>query len=147
MSDDTCTPPAGTPDGTWHWLGFGAFGKRDKWWWSAATWRYFAYGSKCISPERMACRGGRYIGPVEPPQSFDGKDFAAVNAKLSANQQPLGADFEQVWNDNAAALYEGQDVPSPADALLRDLFGWVQQRCPHDNPPIFTRIRQHLGEK
>lgn len=33
-------------------------------------------------------------------------DVAAVFAELAAGQEPLGADFEAVWNDNLEALYE-----------------------------------------
>lgn len=33
-------------------------------------------------------------------------DLAAVYASLSEGQQPLGADFEAVWDANAEKLYE-----------------------------------------
>lgn len=43
-------------------------------------------------------------------KSSDAKDFgqeiAAIYASLSSGQEPLGAEFEAVWDENVAELYE-----------------------------------------
>ena len=44
---------------------------------------------------------------VEPSTAQDfGREIAAVYASLSEGQEPLGAEFEAVWDANVADLYE-----------------------------------------
>ena len=45
------------------------------------------------------------FGKPSATQDF-GQEIAAVYASLSGGQEPLGAEFEAVWDANVAQLYE-----------------------------------------
>jgi len=48
-----------------------------------------------------------WIDPIQTPESDDlAKDVAAIFELLSERQEPLGAEFEAVWDENAAELYQ-----------------------------------------
>lgn len=72
MTADTCTPPAGTLPGTWHWLARGPFKMVAEWVLDlegVGVWRYTKpHGGSCSSRPRMMVGeyGVSYVGAVEP---------------------------------------------------------------------------------
>lgn len=66
------------------------------------------------------------------------RELTAIAADLAAKQEPLGAEFEAIWDANADKLYESDAKPVPVSddlverlrALLRGLEQWGDDKHP-----------------
>ena len=163
-NSDTCTPPAGTKDGTWHWLKYKRGGIRAQYRWFSRGWSINTIHG-AISPSRF--KGWTYIGPAEettPPQY---EECRAVITGPADVQRPIGTDFNTVWSKDVSKQHisEPPTPPDPRDqeiAELRGLLGEVKDRgvrhsrdcATHDYNPcdcgaisVMVKIRVKLGER
>ena len=148
-----CTPPPGTPEGTWHWLA--ANDIRRKWYWKRGGWFYGScVEGNSLLPSFLDRIGWRYIGPVEAESEPRFRGLISSRAHIKVGMSHIKGTYDQSWVSEEPL--SDVPVPSPSDALLREALVYVETDAlinkeygysTDKSADLAARIRHHLGEK
>ena len=59
-------------------------------------------------------------------------ELGQIYVDLLTGQEPLGPDFEAVWADNAAALYDDEPIPQPVQQQAERAARWPNNDAEDD---------------